>query len=61
MKVRIRDFRSGDVVCEIRCNIDEYKNLPYIGVSSNYAIDYLTDDNILFDTKTGEIIGKKGI
>lgn len=61
MKIRIRDFRTGVIVCEIRCDIEEYKSLPYIGVSANYVIDYLTDDNMLFDTKTGEIIGKKGI
>lgn len=58
MKVRIRHIVSGEVSCELRFRDDFFArgDIPFISVSSHYVIDYLTDDNVRFDSRTGEVL-----
>lgn len=58
MKVRIRHSISGEVACELRMRDVFFVrgDIPFISVSSHYVIDYLTDDNVRFDSRTGEVL-----
>ena len=57
MKIQCRHIRSGKVMCEIRISHENFMNneIPFISCPSCCVFDYLTDDNIKFDWRTGEV------
>lgn len=56
MHIHVVDTRTGVVYVKIDCTLEEFTNLPRIGVNdAKCVIKYYTNDYQLIDIKTGEL------